>query len=229
MQEYAGTINELRFLTQNILEVEILLTSPGDIVFKAGQFMNFVFPGGVRSYSLVSVPDHNSNIKFCVELLEHGVGSDFFRRAHVGDAVTMRGPQGIFTIDDTSKNLFFVAVGVGIAPFASMIPDVLGKGFVGAAHLLFCVRHEEDVFYFDRFNHLQHIYPNFKFTPILSQPKSHWPGEVGRVTSYLDVAYEYYRDNLFYVCGGSEMVRETKDLLVKKGHASPEVRLEIFA
>ncbi len=228
MREFETIIREIRYLTQDVIELTVDLTSPGQIIFEAGQFMDFRFGKDVRSYSIVSVPDNNTSLQFCIEMLPNGVGSNFFRAAKIGDKLLINGPMGIFTVTDHTRDIFFVATGVGVAPFASMIPDMLGKGFTARAQLLFGIRHEENVFFFDRFRHLQAIYPNFKFVPLLSQPKSHWPGELGRGSTYLDVAYEYHKNSVFYVCGGMEMIKDVRALLLKKGHNSKDIKLEIF-
>ena len=228
MQQYKAKMIEKKHLTMNVLEVTAELMVPDTILFLAGQFMQLQIGGELKAYSILDIPDHNKSLKFCVSLIAAGKASEFFKTAKVGDEIDMRGPVGNFTAEDFSKNYFFVATGVGVAPFASMIPDMLGRGYNGKCRLLFGLRHEEDVFYFDRFTHLQSLYPNFTFTPTLSQPKSHWPGEVGRVTTYIDVAYEYYKDYLFYVCGWQEMVRDTKDLLLKRGHDPLKIKVEIF-
>lgn len=229
MQEYLTRVSEIKYLTQHVLELSVDLILPDTILFKAGQFMQFILgPQQFRSYSIVSVPDHNRTLKFCVELVPGGAGSAFVKSLSVGSEVKMRGPLGVMTFDFFERDACFIAGGVGIAPYASMIPDMLSRGYSREAHLLFGVRNEENVFYFDRFNHLATMYQNFKFTPILSRPEMHWPGEVGRVTTYLDVAYERYRDRLFYICGGMDLVKDVRSLLLRKGHKPTDIKLEIF-
>jgi len=228
MQEYRGKIIEKKFLTMNVLELTVLLVFPANIKFAAGQFMQFKIGDALKAYSIVSVPDHNLALKFCVSIVEKGLASEFFKRAKVGDEVDMRGPAGNFMVEDFTKNYFFVATGVGVAPFASIIPDLLGRGFTQKAVLLFGLRHEEDIFYYERFTHLQSLYENFKFVPLLSRPKSHWPGETGRVTTYIEVAYEYYQNYLFYISGWMDMAKDVKDLLLKKGRKPEDIKVEIF-
>jgi ferredoxin-NADP reductase len=229
MQEFTGRIVIKKFLTLRVIEFEVELDTYSALEFTPGQFMQFKFGAQFRSYSIVSVPSQDGpRLRFCAELLEHGVASEFFRRAEVGAGVELRGPSGNFIFDNFSTNIFMIATGVGVAPFVSMIPDALARGFENKMHLLFGVRTEEDVFYFERFSHLASMYQNFKFTPILSRPKSHWPGEVGRVTTYVDVAYEYYTDYFFYLCGGIEAVKDLRALLQRKGHSQDRVKLEIF-
>ncbi len=228
MEQYKARLTEKKFLTMNVLEITVLLLSPDHLEFKAGQFMQFKIGGDLKAYSIISVPDHNLALKFCISLIDGGKASDFFKVAKVGQELEVRGPAGNFTVEDLSKNYFFVATGVGVAPFASIIPDMLSRGYANNCRLLFGLRSEDNVFYYDRLTHTQTLYQNFKFTPLLSQPKSHWPGETGRVTTYIDVAYEYYKDYVFYICGWQEMVKDVKDLLIKRGHKPENIKVEIF-
>lgn len=228
MQEVLGRVKEKKHLTLNVIELTVDLVMPSQVPFKAGQFMQFKIGDVLKSYSVAVVPDHAEYFKFCIELLPSGVASDYFRRLHAGDDIVMQGPHGMFTFEQFNRNAFFVATGVGVAPFVSLVPDMLTRGYNAEVTLLFGVRSEEDVFYFDRFNHLSVLYPNFKFYPILSQPKMHWPGEVGRVTTQLDVMYDRHKDCLFYLCGGKEMVGECRDILLKRGHKLEDVKLEVF-
>ena len=228
MVEFQTKISEIKYLTLKTVELTVDLVNPDEIKFEAGQFMQFLLGKAPRSYSIVSIPNHNRQLKFCIELLDKGLVSQFLKQAKVGSFLPMQGPLGNFLFDRPEKNAFFVATGVGIAPFASIIPNILSTGYSGKAQLLFGVKHEEDVFYFDKFRHMANLYQNFKFVPILSQPQSHWPGESGRVTTYLEVAYEYFKDYIFYICGNTEMVKESRELLLKRGHDPKNIRLEIF-
>ena len=229
MQEFETKISSIKNLTAHDIELVVELQSPASVVFQAGQFMQFKIGEVYRSYSISCMPNIvNNSLQFCIGLFETGVGSNFFRQAKVGDIIDMRGPFGVFVFKDFNRNVTFVATGVGVAPFSSIIPDMLTKGYSGNVKLLFGVRHEEDIFYFDKFSHLSSLYPNFKFLPMLSRPKSHWPGETGRVTNYLDAHFQNLKDNLFYVCGGMEMIKDTRAILLKNNHPTKEIKLEIF-
>jgi ferredoxin-NADP reductase len=191
--------------------------------------MQFKIGADFRAYSIASPPrDGNNQLTFCIQLIEAGIGSQFVKQLAPGSQLSMRGPLGVFTVKDQTRNLCFVATSVGVAPFVSMLSDVLAREFAGQLTLIFGVRSEEDTFYFDKFNHLMRFHPNFKFVPLLSRPKSHWPGEVGRVTTYVDVHYEEYKDHLMYLCGNQAMVADAREILQKHGHPMKDIKLEIF-
>ena len=39
----------------------------------------------------------------------------------VGDKIKLKGPMGIFVLDENAKNIVFLGGGIGITPFRSMI------------------------------------------------------------------------------------------------------------
>ena len=229
MQDYQAKISEKKYLTLNTLEITVELISPDEILFKAGQYMEFVLPGAVKSYAILSVPDHNRSLKFCIHVDTKEKESELIRNFQVGDLLSLKGPLGNFEIFDFSRDIFFIAAGTAIAPFVSIIPDILSRGYDKHAKLLFGVKSEEDVFYFDKFTHLTNLYQNFSFVPLLSQPKSHWPGGIGTITTHVDVHYDLFADNIFYISGSSEMVKSIVTILEKKGHNPADIKEMIFA
>lgn len=231
MEKILTQVVSLKYLTQKIVELHVRLEAPNIVRFKAGQFMQFHIHGVYRSYSIVSAPTGlDETLVFCIELIPGGVGSEFVKNLKPGDEVVMHGPLGVLGVKEKEmeRDLFFVATGVGIAPFVSILTDLFTRGYGGEANLLFGLRNEENVFYYDKFNTLAKNHPRFKFLPILSRPESHWPGEVGRVTTYLEVHYEQFRDRLFYLCGSKEMVTDTRAVLIAQGHDAKAIHLEIF-
>jgi ferredoxin-NADP reductase len=221
----------VKYVTQDIIELETKLIAPDVVHFKAGQFVQFNINGIFRSYSIVNPPSAETNtLLFLIKIIPQGVGSEYVKALKPGDVITMRGPLGILGVKENhwDRPLFFIATGVGIAPFHSVIFDLLSRNFTQEINLVFGVRSEEDTFYYDKFQNLSHLYKNFHFVPILSRPQSHWPGQVGRVTTYLDIHYERHADSTFFVCGSKDMVMDTHKLLVNRGHSGMDIHIEIF-
>jgi NAD(P)H-flavin reductase len=230
MQDYLAEVTAKTFLTANVVELELRLLEPDAMEFKAGQYMFFKVGGEeLRCYSMVNPPiERNPILRFLIKLVPQGLGSEYIKKLDIGATVSMMGPTGGFSIPDMEHELFFVAQGIGVAPFCSIVPNLLANGFTKPLRLLFGVRNEEDVFYYHKFTELLQLHPNFTFIPILSQPESHWPGETGRVTTYLSVAYPSYRNSVFYICGRPDMVAESRQILLKAGHQARDIKTEIF-
>src|ERR1700749_868866 len=96
--------------------------------FLPGQFVTLDLPihekpnKRWRSYSIASWPDGSNIIELVIVLLEGGLGTNYlFNHVSVGSELTLRGPQGVFTMPETiDRDLFFICTGTGIAPFRSM-------------------------------------------------------------------------------------------------------------
>jgi ferredoxin-NADP reductase len=230
MQEFLTEVVQKKYLTLDIVELVVRLVAPEEIKFQAGQYMQFKVNTAWQRYFIANPPGQDvHDLTFCVKLEPVSIGSDYVRSLELGTEVVMRGPDGTFTIENYNEPVFFVANGVGIAPYASMVPDMLVRGYSEKFALLFGLRSEENVFYYDRFRRLSEQHPNFKFVPTLSRPVSHWPGEIGHVTTYLKVNYEFYKDHLFYLCGSKEVVTDAQKTLLENGHSPKRIKIEMLA
>ena len=75
--------------------------------FQPGQFVTLDLPihekpnKRWRSYSIASWPDGTNVFELVIVLLEGGAGTTWlFENAIVGTQLTLRGPQGVFTLPD---------------------------------------------------------------------------------------------------------------------------------
>jgi NAD(P)H-flavin reductase len=226
--QFKAEVLDKKKLTEKITELNLKLIEPASIQFKAGQFVQFLIDSQKRSYSIISVPKQNDGISFCVDISPMGVGSNFVENLKKGDELLLEGPLGVFVVKPADKDLLFVATGAGIAPFKSMILNLLDSGFDKNVVLLFGLRAEPDIFYFDFFERLSQKHKNFNFIATLSQPSENWQGQKGRVTAYLQQNYEQYKNCTAYICGSIEMVKDVRALLIEKGTQPTDIKIEIF-
>ena len=126
MQEYQTTVIKKQQLNSNVVELE--LSRPDGFTFQAGQYVGFQMEYTARSYSMVSTPDE-STLRFCIKIIEDGIGSEYVNSLKVGDEVFISGPFGKFTMDNASSDVLFVATGVGIAPIVSLIHFLFKQDF----------------------------------------------------------------------------------------------------
>jgi ferredoxin-NADP reductase len=217
-------------LADQMLEVTLELAADQQpVAFTAGQFaMVKVAEGVTRAYSLASLPGDLPKLVFCVGTKAGGLGSKFFENVKVGDSVNLTVPYGIFTVKSHDRPLLFVATGSGIAPFKSMVLQLLADGFSQEVHLLFGVRSEADLFYAGYFEDLAARHPNFKFVATLSQASDTWHGARGRVTSHLELASSAYLSYDVYICGSKQMIVDVRALFVAKGLPPLSMKFEVF-
>ncbi len=210
--------------------LELTFERPADFQFIAGQFVQFPIPDGEkklpRFYSICSCPDE-SNLRFCIKVVEGGKGSKFFSELEQGLEVEMLGPQGRFVATEENKPSIFIATGAGIAPIISIIEDQLvQKKNIEEIILLFGVRSQNDIFFVDYLEELAK-HQNFSYHITLSRPaeNSEWGGLTGRVTDHMEF---HKNEHQVYLCGSPDMVKDVRKILTEKNMDMKKVHMEIF-
>ena len=213
--------------------------------FKAGQFVTMDLPihekrlKRWRSYSIANAPQCSKELEFCIVHLEGGAGTHyFFNDVEVGTPIRFKGPSGTFCLTETiEKDLVFICTGTGVAPFRSMIGDiVLQKKAYKNIHLIFGTREEEGILYRDEFEELMDDMPNFRYSVALSRAKELKPADfkfdlhLGYVHPIYMEEYSDVRPDVdFYICGWSNMIDDAvTNLFVKLGYDKSQIHYELY-
>ena len=215
--------------------------------FQPGQFVTLDLPihekpnKRIRSYSISSWPDGTNTIELVIVLLEGGAGTHYlFNEIQVGSELTIRGPQGIFTLPKTiEKDLFFICTGTGIAPFRSMAHHLLNHNIPHQnIYLIFGCRHFSDCLYEKELKELDERMPNFHYIPTFSREKTDDP--LIR-TGYVHTVYEEIcrshqtaaasqelRAASFFLCGWKNMIDEAKQRIQALGYDRKSIHQELY-
>ena len=166
--------------------------------FEPGQFVTLDLPihekpnKRVRSYSIASWPDGTNVIELVIVLLEGGAGTNYlFNHVTVGSELTLRGPQGVFTLPKPiEKDLFFICTGTGIAPFRAMSHHILNHNIPHREiFLIFGTRNFCDCLYQRELTELAEKIPAFHYIPTFSRENPETAGPLVR-TGYVHAVYE---------------------------------------
>ncbi len=210
-----------------------------NIDFRAGQFVIMDLPihekrlKRWRSYSIANAPDGTNVLEFSIVKLEGGLGTTYlFEEAEVGTEIKFKKPAGVFTLpaDVSDKHLVFICTGTGVAPFRSMIFDLLNKEKAfKSLHLIFGTRTEEGVLYKEEFEKLATERADFSYDVALSRAKSDtfYEGYIHQI--YQEKYKEKREDVKFYLCGWSQMVDEAVANLTEEiGFDKSQVVFELY-
>ncbi|HOA38492.1 MAG TPA: FAD-dependent oxidoreductase [Flavihumibacter sp.] len=219
-------------------------TNPFD--FKPGQFITLDLPiheqrnKRWRSYSIASWPDNTNVIELVIVRLDGGAGTQYlFDEIQVGSLLTLRGPQGVFTLPEPiEKDVVMICTGTGIAPFRSMVHHILNNNIPHAElYLIFGCRYISNALYQDEMRELMAEVPSFHYFPIYSRETSH-DHLVRR--GYVHAVYEElcaqkkagsasgsYPAN-FFLCGWREMIDEARTRLQALGYDKKDIHLELY-
>jgi Na+-transporting NADH:ubiquinone oxidoreductase subunit F len=239
VKEYTAEVASLVDLTYDIKQVTLKLIDPPEINYRAGQYIQFVVPEYemsaeevYRAYSMASIPSNKDVVELEIRLVPNGICTTYvFNYLKEGDQVTLNGPYGEFCLNDSDKDIIFIAGGSGMAPIKSMLYNMAEKGIDRQATYFFGARAVRDLFLIDKMKELEERLPNFRFIPALSEPlpEDNWSGETGLITDVLDRHIESGDNTEAYLCGSPGMIDAAVNVLTKKGIPEELIFYDKFA
>jgi ferredoxin-NADP reductase/Na+-translocating ferredoxin:NAD+ oxidoreductase RnfD subunit len=217
---------------------DFLFATPAPVSYLPGQYMEFTLPhdqpderGSRRYFTLASSPTE-TNLRLGIKF--YGKGSTFKQTMLSMDQATpFVGAQlgGDFVLErDPRRKLAFIAGGIGVTPFRSMMKYLLDTNDPRSASLLYIEKSAGELAYTDVFEQARRS-PNLTVTYLLTQQTEQLPA--GAVAGRLDAQkiqslLPDYHDRLFYISGSHLMVRDTKRLLLTMGITPDNIREDFF-
>lgn len=206
--------------------------------FKPGQFVTLDLPihesknKRWRSYSIASAPDNTNVIELIIVLLEGGAGTTYlFNHVQEGSELTLRGPQGVFTLPSLiDRDLFLICTGTGVAPFRSMVRYIQQHNVPHKnIYLLFGCRNVCDGLYNDELKEIEKSLEGYQYLPTYSRE----PEIEGVRRGYVHAIYEELLNNekqpaYFYLCGWKNMIDEAKQKITALGYDKKDIHLELY-
>ncbi len=185
--------------------------------FRAGQFA-WILPGRTpftltyHPFSMSSSA-HASRVEFTIKQV--GDFTDSIRGLRIGDTVYVDGPHGSFTLErHPGMGFVFIAAGVGVTPFLSMLATLADQGDQRPCTLILANRYEDQVTGVRQLARLQDRL-NLRVVHVISRPSDQWTGVRGHVdAALLDRLLPRHRRSLqYFVCSGEQMVESVEAYL----------------
>lgn len=205
--------------------------------FVPGQYMEWTLPhkgtdsrGNRRYFSIASSPaedlmitvkfyQHQSSYK--KELLSMDSQKKIIASSLSGDFVLPKNPN---------IPIAFIAGGVGIAPFRSIIQDVIDRNQKTDIVLIFANRTKEDILFPDLLEkaRIYGVRTVYTLTDDKSIPAD-WSGERGRISiEMIEKEIPDYKIRTFYLSGPAPMVKSYESLLNSMGISGNRVIADYF-
>jgi ferredoxin-NADP reductase len=236
-----------KFATKLVERIEIAegmmafaFERPADFSFTAGQILRVILSnpsyndakGNRRIFSIASPPQEVERLQITTRMS----GSAFKRsiaEMTLGTPVELMGPAGSFTLHQgSSMPAVFIASGISIAPFRSMIHDVFSRRLPYQITLIYSNRNPEGAPFHDEFLRIAEADTKFKYIPRTTHAdKSRQPWV--RLRRYVDVGFlrEHIGDittPMFYIAGPPGMVAGIAKAVIEAGTVSARIRCEKF-
>jgi predicted ferric reductase len=139
-------------------------------------------------------------------------------------------PFGTFSyLNHSVKELVFVAGGIGITPFMSMLRYMRDSGEEIPVVLFWSNRHERDIVFRAELLDMEQSMPVLTVVHVLSR-QTDWPGEKGHVDAQkLQTYIEGFSIPDFFICGPIPMMNAVKSTLRDLKVPSRRIHMERFA
>jgi len=231
---YRAAVKTIKNLKDNVREYTFKLVEPQKMDFHPGQFVLVETDPEIemyRAYTISGSSNDRSEISITVKLLNDGYGTNLlFNNLVEGTELKLKGPLGNeLKVDPQGKELFFLANGIGITPFVSIVQSFFERkdnGFKGKATLLYGARYEEDLVYDDYFVNIAENNESFNYYRLLSKPRTDQYNK-GYVTDQLKELSPPDHTKV-YICGTTEMAVNARDILASKGVREDNIFYECF-
>lgn len=186
-----------------------------------------------RAYSIASPPNNTNTLELIITHKTNGAGTDYlFNEVKIGTKIKVSSPLGKFTLatQPIGTELCFICTGTGIAPFRSMLLNILNSRLPHKnITLIFGTRYEKDILYRSEMEELQNKTPEFQYIPVLSRETGEqWKGEKGYIHNIYRKLYIEKRPVLFFLCGWKEMIVEAAKKLEQMGYEKEQIRFELY-
>jgi predicted ferric reductase len=200
--------------------------------YKPGQFMILQLKrdGVVSESHPFTISSSPTEEKLAVTIKEVGDFTSTVKGIRPSEAAYIDMPYGVFSFLNSPGDAFvFIAGGIGITPFMSMLRYMKDRKMRHRVLLLWANRTEEDILFKEELEAMGRENPSVKIVYVLSRQDS-WQGEKGHVDrEKLQKVVRDFGTAMFFICGPPAMMRSVESALRDLGVPPRRIRMERFA
>jgi len=208
--------------------------------FKAGQSLDLTLiqppetdaEGNTRAFSIAS-PPFEPFLMIATRMRDTAF-KRVLSKIPLGTEVRIEGPSGSFTLHkNPTKPAVFLAGGIGITPFLSIIRQARQDKTAHQLYLFYSNRRPEDAPFLSLLEESGQQNPNFRFVPTMTdmgKSKQDWHGERGPVNREILAKHiPSLQGPIYYLAGPPGMVTAMRQRLMDSGVDEDDLRTEEFS
>jgi|SRR5215469_4475222 len=213
---------------------------PEGFEFRPGQALDWTLinppetdaEGDIRTFSIVSAPFEPDLI--IATRMRDTAFKRVLRSVPLGTQVKIDGPSGSFTLHKNSaKPAVFLAGGIGITPFRSIISQAAHDRLAHQLYLFYSNRRPEDAAFLGDLEEFTKQNSNFHLIATMTEMEKSsrpWSGETGFITpGMLTKHIPNLQGPIYYIAGPPAMVAGMRQILTQAAVDEDDIRTEEFA
>jgi ferredoxin-NADP reductase len=209
-----------------------------EVEFKPGQYFFVTLPdppydderGARRHFSVVTSPNERGRLGFCTRLRDSAFKRSLIELP-IGAEVEVEQPKGSFLLpEDTNQAYVFLAGGIGITVFRSMLGHIAEEDLPHRVTLIYSNRDRDSTPFLDELSELAQARGNFQLLLTMTKDPS-WNGETRRIGPELlrDCLADDLSSYAYLVVGPPPMVNAIVDTLPDAGIPEERVSADRFS
>jgi ferredoxin-NADP reductase len=231
-----------RLLDRKMLSDDVMVVSlekPEHYEFRAGQFcfLNLQDRGiqderGLRRHLSIASAPHEKVLLFATKIS----GSAFKQtllKMPIEDIIIIEPPLGTFTLpEETATPVIFLAGGIGITPFRSMLQNVVTAQTNHSITLFYSNRVPGEALFLDELQSITGAHEHISIIPTMTRVDSSsttWTGLTGRLnSSMIQEGCKEWRNAVYFIAGPPKMSDSMKEILEGMDIQPDLIRIERF-
>lgn len=205
--------------------------------FHPGQYIQMMLSienpddrGTMHYFTISSSPTDKKYLRIITKVIQ-----STFKKTLVGlqpgQDVSFVGPNGEFFLQEENPSHVFLAGGIGMTPFMSMIEYAAAKNLQNSITLFASFSVPEEIIYFDQLAQISNAHQNINVVYTITRPENtSWNGETGRISKELvSKNVSDVKAPLYYIVGPPPMVDATVAMVGEMGIPEEKIFQEHFS
>jgi predicted ferric reductase len=222
-------LREVRSLTDTIVELSIAPVPQSFANARPGQFGYLRLLSsrcGLEEHPFtISSPPHSETVTMTIK--DMGNYSHSLAKVGPGTRVLLDGPYGIFTPHICAGQQLFIAGGIGITPFLSIVRDMDKRKSLYRVTLVWSVRTDKDFVHEDTLREIAFRNKGFRYVPVVTAGEQGHHVDREQLYSLFEPE-DFFKMQVFF-CGPDSMRRALHSLLRKSGLPRGAFHFERFS
>ncbi len=190
-----------------------VLEKPSGFEYKAGDHGYIeLSPDSGKPFSFVSSP-HEDTMEFATIIRDESEWKQELNKKQVGDELILSGPYGKFGYEENETDIGFVAGGIGITPFISILRYLTDKGKDTKVTLFYSARTLKACPFRDELDELAEKNKNIKIVYTITDDESFEGSKVRIDKDFIEKNSDNIKNKTWYIAGPPKMVVAINSIL----------------
>lgn len=226
-------VEQRELLAPDVMRLFLKLPNNERLQFLAGQYVDILLADGRRrGFSLANPPHADELLELHVRHVPGGVFTDYvFDKMKDKALLRFQGPLGTFFLrEDSPRPIILMGGGTGFAPLKGMLEHVFHIELDRPLHLYWGARAKVDLYLDELPRRWAADHPNFRYTPVLSEPRLEdgWLGRTGWVHEAVAADYPDLSGYDVYMSGPPPMIEAARTAFFAQGLPAEQLFYDSF-